>query len=66
MRPGLNDDFLFHSVRGTSVEKGAGDFWQLGGVLVVKPDGKIAYHFISDELGDHAPETDVMSYDDLK
>lgn len=37
-----------------------GDAWQLGGVLVVKPGGRIAYRHLSNEAGDHPPVADVM------
>lgn len=40
-------------------EKDSGDFWQLGGVLVIKKDGKIAYHFISEAVGDFPAEEEV-------
>jgi peroxiredoxin len=36
-----------------------GSNWQLGGILVVKPNGKIAYQYISEALGDFPPESDV-------
>lgn len=42
-------------------EKGMGDLWQLGGLLVVKPDGKVAYHFISEAKGDFPAEEEVRS-----
>jgi hypothetical protein len=32
-----------------------GDAWQLGGVVVVRPDGAIAYRHASGEAGDHPP-----------
>lgn len=38
-----------------------GTNWQLGGILVVKPSGKVTYHYISEALGDYPPE-----YDDLE
>ena len=37
-----------------------GDLWQLGGILVVKPDGKVGYHYISQVAGDYSPEKDVQ------
>lgn len=37
----------------------SGDYWQLGGVLVIKKDGKIAYHFISEAVGDFPVEEEV-------
>ncbi len=41
--------------------KAAGDLWQLGGVLVVKPDGTVPYHYISEVLGDYPPEDDLKT-----
>ncbi len=38
-----------------------GDAWQLGGVLVVLPDGRIAYRHQSTIAGDHPQTTDVMA-----
>jgi hypothetical protein len=38
-----------------------GDAWQLGGVLVVLPDGRIAYRYLSAIGGDHPPVCDVMA-----
>jgi hypothetical protein len=38
---------------------GAGDLWQLGGLLVVLPDGRVTYQFISEALGDFPPEKDT-------
>jgi len=34
--------------------------WQLGGILVVKPGGQVAYHYISQITGDYPPERDVV------
>lgn len=39
--------------------KNTGDHWQLGGVIVVKSNGVVAYHYISQALGDFPPENDV-------
>ena len=36
----------------------SGDLWQMGGVLVIKPSGQVAYHYISEMLGDYPPESD--------
>jgi AhpC/TSA antioxidant enzyme len=33
----------------------AGDPWQLGGAMIVRSDGEITYHFVSDAAGDHPP-----------
>ncbi|BDG03657.1 hypothetical protein AMOR_26530 [Anaeromyxobacter oryzae] len=38
-----------------------GDALQLGGVLVVRPDGEIAYRYASAEAGDHPPLADVLA-----
>ena len=38
-----------------------GDPWQLGGVLVIRPDGALAYRHVSREAGDHAPVGDVVA-----
>lgn len=40
--------------------KSTGDLWQMGGVLVIKPNGAVAYHYISTALGDYPPEQDVV------
>jgi hypothetical protein len=45
-----------------SYSKESGDLWQLGGLLVIRPSGEIAYHYISEVLGDYAPEEDVIKY----
>ena len=37
----------------------SGDWWQLGGVVVVQKDGKVNYHYISEILGDFPPESDI-------
>jgi hypothetical protein len=38
-----------------------GDPWQLGGVLVVLPGGRVAYRYLSDTSADHPPVTEVLS-----
>jgi peroxiredoxin len=40
-------------------EKGMGDLWQLGGLLVITPAGKVAYHFISESTGDFPSEQEI-------
>ncbi len=40
-------------------ERAAGDLWQLGGIIVVRPTGQVAYHYISEVLGDFPPQSDV-------
>lgn len=42
--------------RQTSYSKEAGTHWQLGGIVVVKTSGDIAYHYISESLGDFPDE----------
>jgi hypothetical protein len=37
-----------------------GDAWQLGGVLVVRSDGTLAYRYASAVAGDHPPVADVL------
>jgi NAD(P)-dependent dehydrogenase (short-subunit alcohol dehydrogenase family) len=38
-----------------------GDPWQLGGVLVIRPGGALAYRFASREAGDHAPVHEILA-----
>lgn len=38
--------------------KEQGDLWQLGGLIVIKPDGKVPYLYISQVAGDFAPAED--------
>jgi len=38
-----------------------GDAWQLGGVVVVRPGGRIAYRYLSKTAGDHPPVADVLA-----
>ena len=38
-----------------------GDPWQMGGVLVVLPGGRLAYRYLSDVPGDHPPVADVLA-----
>jgi peroxiredoxin len=40
------------------LEKGTGDLWQLGGTLVVAPDDRVTYQYISQAQGDFPPESD--------
>ena len=37
-----------------------GDAWQLGGVLVVLPDGRVPYRYLSTVAGDHPPVRAVL------
>ena len=38
-----------------------GDAWQLGGVLVVLPDGRVPYRYVSAIAGDHPPAGEVVA-----
>ena len=38
-----------------------GDAWQLGGVVVVLPGGKVAYRYLSAAAGDHPPIEEVVA-----
>ncbi|MFI5183794.1 MAG: AhpC/TSA family protein [Vicinamibacteria bacterium] len=38
-----------------------GDPWQLGGVLVVLPGGRVSYLHSSVDAGDHAPLADILA-----
>lgn len=38
-----------------------GDPWQLGGVLVIRPGGALAYRHASREAGDHAPIGEILA-----
>jgi hypothetical protein len=38
-----------------------GDAWQLGGVLVVRPGGRVSYSHLSSHAGDHPPTEEVMA-----
>lgn len=44
-----------------SPNKNNGNIWQLGGILVMKPNGQVAYHYISQITGDYPPENDVLA-----
>jgi NAD(P)-dependent dehydrogenase (short-subunit alcohol dehydrogenase family) len=37
-----------------------GDPWQLGGVFVIKPGGRLTYRYVSREAGDHAPVDEIL------
>lgn len=38
-----------------------GDAWQLGGILVVFPDGRVPYRYLSTVAGDHPPVHEVLA-----
>ena len=48
-------------IRQSMPSKAAGSIWQLGGVLVVHPDGFVPYQYISEASGDFPPDTDIES-----
>ncbi len=37
-----------------------GDLWQLGGVFVIQPGGRLTYSYLSREAGDHAPVDAIL------
>ena len=37
-----------------------GDIWQLGGVFVIRPGGELAYRYVSQVAGDHAPVDAIL------
>jgi len=43
------------SIKGFRQGRTAGDLWQQGGALVVRPDGKVTYRYVSLGPGDHPP-----------
>lgn len=46
---------------GFHASAGQGDPWQNGGLLVVRPDGSIAFKHIDESAGDHASISDVLA-----
>jgi peroxiredoxin len=40
-------------------DKAAGNLWQLGGIMVVNPNGTVPYHYISQVTGDFPPRKDL-------
>ncbi len=38
-----------------------GDAWQQGGVMIVRPDGEVAYSYVSGAAGDHPPVDEVVA-----
>ena len=51
--------FLVAAVRQELRRTGEGNVWQLGGVLAVKPGGKVTYQYTSQMIGDFPPSSDV-------
>ncbi len=52
----------FRAFRSGFRQKGVkGDPWQEGGVLIVMPDGKVPYSYMSEAAGDHPAVKDVIS-----
>lgn len=41
--------------------KDDGDRWQIGGILVVKPNDTIAYKYVSEALGDHPEANNIAT-----
>lgn len=33
---------------------------QLGGVIAIRPDGKVIFHYMSEAIGDFPPDKDVL------
>jgi peroxiredoxin len=56
---------LGHALRAlrSGARQGAtrGDPWQLGGVLVIRPTGEVAYRHASREAGDHPPVGEILA-----
>jgi len=61
----LSAKTLLHAARalkrGFRQGRTQGDAFQLGGVLVIRPDGSVSLRYLSSEAGDHPPEADVVS-----
>jgi len=61
----LKPSVMRHGVRALKAgfRQGAiqGDAWQLGGVVVVLPGGRVAYRRLSDAAGDHPAIADVIA-----
>lgn len=51
--------FLMAAIRHEMRRTGQGSVWQLGGVVAVKPGGKVTYQYTSQMLGDFPPANDV-------
>ena len=51
---------IVKTMRSGHRQKGVqGDAWQMGGVLVVRPGGEVAYQYLSEAPGDH-PKTEAI------
>lgn len=46
---------------GSRQKRVQGDAWQMGGVLVVLPGGRVAYRYLSEVPGDHPPVADILA-----
>ena len=61
----LSGKTLLHALRamrrGFRQGRTQGDALQLGGVLVVRPNGRVLMRSLSNEAGDHPPESDVIA-----
>jgi hypothetical protein len=51
--------FLGLAIRQAILDPNQGDVWQLGGILVVHPGGKISYQFTSQAIGHFPPSADI-------
>jgi NAD(P)-dependent dehydrogenase (short-subunit alcohol dehydrogenase family)/peroxiredoxin len=60
----LSPRLLPHALRAlrSGARQGAvqGDAWQLGGVFVIRPDGRLLFRHVSREAGDHPAVDDVL------
>ena len=45
----------------TLIPTAHGDAWQLGGVMIVLPGGRVPYRYVSEEAGDHPPVADILA-----
>lgn len=61
----LSPSALKHTIRafraGFRQGRTRGDAWQLGGVLLVHPGGRVDFSHLSENAGDHAPVADVLA-----
>ena len=60
LSPRLPRNALRALLRGSRQGSIQGDLWQLGGVFVIRPDGALAYRYLSSEAGDHAPVDAIL------
>ena len=53
-------NLLKNFVKGTKGAELQGDPWQLGGTLVINPQGRILFHFVSRVNGERAQIDDIL------